>query len=87
MVRGLAVHLRADDERHDVPQRDALGSATRHRPPPRHLSLTQNRQVMDAAMVPPPAGSSTPETPHYMIGLLAASGQRRAEAIGLQLAE
>ena len=87
LVRGLAVHLHAEDERHEVPHRDAFGRATRHRPPPRLLSLTQIRQVMDAALELPPDGSITPVTFHYIIGLLAATGLRRAEAIGLQLAD
>ena len=86
LVRGLAVHLHAEDERHEVPHTDALGRIRRHRPPPL-LSLTQIRQVMDAALKLPPAGSITPVSFHYMIGLLAATGLRRNEAIGLQLAD
>ncbi len=85
LVRGLADYLYAEDERHEIPHRDALGRATRHRPPPRLLSLAEVRQVMDAALELPPAGSITPVTFHHIIGLLAATGLRRAEAIGLKL--
>ena len=85
LVRGLAVYLHAEDERHEIPHRDALGRTTRHRPPPRLLSLPQIRQVMEAALELPPSGSITPVTFHYVIGLLAATGLRRAEAVGLQL--
>ncbi len=85
LVCGLAVYLHAEDERHEIPHRDALGRATRHRPPPRLLSLTQIRQVMDAALELPPAGSITPVTFHHVIGLLAATGLRRSEAVGLKL--
>ena len=56
-----------------------------HRPPPRLLSLEQICQVMDAALELPPAGSITPVTFHYLIGLVAATGLRRAEATGLRL--
>lgn len=85
VVCGLAAYLRAEDERHEVPHRDALGRPTYHRPPPRLLSLEQIGQVMDAALDLPPAGSITPLTFHYLIGLLAATGLRRAEATGLRL--
>ena len=40
---------------------------------------------MDAALDLPPAGSITPVTFHYLIGLVAATGLRRAEATGLRL--
>ena len=60
--------MRSDGDRHEVPQRDALGRATRL------LSLTQIRQVMDAVLELPPADSCTPVTLPYMIGLVAATG-------------
>ena len=85
VVRGLAVYLHAEDQRHEIPHRDALGRATQHRPPPRLLTLPQVCQLMQAALELPPAGSITPVTFHYLIGLLAATGLRRAEATGLQL--
>ena len=85
LVCGLAAYLHAEDERHEVPHRDALGRQRYHRPPPRLLSLEQICQVMDAALDLPPAGSITPVTFHYLIGLVAATGLRRAEATGLRL--
>ena len=85
LVRGLAVYLHAEDERHEIPHRDALGRATPHRPPPRLLTLPQIRQLMQAALDLPPVGSITPLTFHYLIGLLAATGLRRSEATGLRL--
>ena len=84
LVYGLAAYLHAADERHEIPHRDALGRAHNHRPPPRLLSLPQIRQIMDAALELPPTGSITPVTFHHLIGLLAATGLRRAEAVGLQ---
>ena len=84
-VCGLAAFLHAEDERHEVPHRDALGRRTRHRPPPRILSLPRIRQLMEAALHLPPPESITPVTFHYLFGLLAATGLRRSEAVGLQL--
>ena len=86
-ARGLAVYLHAEDERHEIPPRDAFGRAVLHRPPPRLLSLAQVRQIMAAALELPPQDSITPVTFHYLIGLLAATGLRRAEAVGLHLAD
>lgn len=85
LVRGLAVHLHAEDERNEVPHRHARGRGTYHRPPPRLLSPAQVRLVMEAALQLPPADSITPVTLHHVIGLLASTGMRRSEAIGLTL--
>lgn len=85
LVRKLAVHLHAEDERHEVPHPDALGRGTYHRPPPRLLSPVQIRELVDAASQLPPVGSLTPVTFHYLFGLLAATGMRRSEATGLTL--
>ena len=87
LARGLAVHLHAEDERNEVPHPDSLGRGTYHRPPPRLLSAAQIRLVMDAASQLPPADSITPVTFHHIIGLLASTGMRRSEAIGLALAD
>ena len=84
-VCGLARHLHAEEGRHEVPHRDALGRPSRHRPPPHLLSGDEIRRIMDAALDLPPAGSTTPHTFRTMIGLLAATGMRRSEATGLRL--
>ena len=85
VVYGFAVYLHAEDERHEVPHRDALGRKARHRPPPHLLSLNDIRQIMNAALDLPPAGSITPHTFHTIIGLLAATGMRRSEAVRLRI--
>ena len=85
LVCGLAGYLHVADERHEIPPRDAFGRAAYHRPPPRLLSLADIRQIMDAALELPPADSITPVSVHAMVGLIAATGLRRAEATGLQL--
>ena len=81
----LASALHAGDERHEIPDRGALGTITCRRPTPRLLSLTEIRQIMDAALELPPAGSITPLTFHYILGLIAATGLRRSEATHLLL--
>ena len=86
-VCDLASVLHADDERHEVPDRDALGKARSRRPTPHLLSLAGIRRIMDAALELPPAGSITPLTFHYILGLIAATGLRRSEADGLLLTD
>ena len=85
VVCGFAAYLHAEDERHEIPHRDAMGRPLRHRPPPHLLSLGGIRQIMNAALELPPSGSITPHTFHTIIGLLAATGMRRSEAVGLRI--
>ena len=81
LVRGLAVHLHAEDQRNEIPHPDSLGRGTYHRPPPRLLSWAQIRLIMDAASQLPPADSITPVTFHHILGLLASTGMRRSVAV------
>ena len=87
IVRGMAVFLHAGDDGHEVPHRDAFGRPRRHRPPPRIPSPEEIRKIMSQALSLPPAGSLTPLTFHYVIGLLACTGLRRSEATGLLLGD
>ena len=80
LVRAMAVHLLVEDARHEIPHADALGRVRCHRPPPRLLSPADIRRVMDAALQLPPEGTITPVSFHHIIGLIAATGLRRAEA-------
>ena len=87
-VRHFAVWLHAEDERHEVPPRDALGrKQRRRRPTPHVLTVSEIRRIMEAALSLPPADSITPHTYHYAIGLLAVTGLRRSEAVGLRLTD
>ena len=86
-VCDLASVLHADDERHEVPDRNALGKTISRRPSPHLLSVTEIRKIMDAALELPPAGSITPLTFHTILGLIAATGLRRSEATGLLLTD
>ena len=78
-VCDLASVLHAEDERHEVPDRDALGKAVSRRPSPHLLSLTEIGRIMDAALELPPAGSITPLTFHYILG---ADRRDRIAALG-----
>ncbi len=86
-VRVMAVFLHAGDDRHEVPHQDALGRPGRHRPPPRIPSPEEIRKIMTEALHLPPAGSLTPLTFHFIIGLMACTGLRRSEATGLLLGD
>ncbi len=86
-VRAMAVFLHVEDDRHEVPPRDALGKSKRIRPPPRIPSPEEIRKIMAEALSLPPAGSLTPLTFHTIIGLIACTGLRRSEATGLLLGD
>ena len=85
VVCAFAEYLHVEDERHELPHRDALGRRGRHRPPPHLLSPDDIRQIMNAALDLSPAGSIRPHTYHAVIGVLAATGMRRSEAVGLRI--
>ena len=87
IVRAMAVFLHAGDDRHEVPHRDALGRPRWYRPPPRIPSPEEIRKIMAEALSLPPAGSLTPLTFHFIIGLVACTGLRRSEATGLLLGD
>ena len=86
-VCDLASVLHADDERHEVPDRHALGRTRARRPSPHLLSLAGIRRIMAAALELPPSGSITPLTFHYLLGLIAATGLRSSEATSLLLTD
>lgn len=85
LVRGLAVHLHAEDQRHEIPGRDAFGRDGCRRPPPHILSTPEICRIMAAALELPPVGSITPTTFHFLLGLIAATGLRRSEAVALRI--
>ena len=87
VARRFAKWLHAEDDRHEIPHRDALGRARYQRQPPCLLNDTEIRMLMEAALQLPPAGSITPHTLHCIIGLIAATGLRRAEVCGLRFGD
>ena len=86
-VRDFALWLRAEDERHEVPPRHALGRPQRVRPVPCILTPAEIGRLMDAALELPPAGTITPHTCRFAIGLIASTGLRRSEAASLRLSD
>ena len=85
VARRFVLWLRAEDDRHEVPHRDAVGRPREDRPPPRLPSDEEIGMLMEAALRLPPAGSITPHTLHCVIGLMAATGLRRAEVCNLRI--
>lgn len=84
-AHAFARWLHAEDERHEVPPRDALGPVSSRRPPPHLISIEEIRKILTAALSVPPAGTIAPLTWHYMFGLVAATGLRIGEARALTL--
>ena len=85
--RRFALWLRTEDERHEIPHMECLGRRQRHTRAPILLSDDQIRGLMEAALQLSPAGSITPHTMYCIIGLIAVTGLRRAEACALQLSD
>ncbi len=85
--RRFALWLRAEDERHEVPHKECLGRLGYQQRTPILLSDDQIRMLMDTALQLPPVGSITPHTMHTIVGLVAVTGLRRAEACALQLSD
>ena len=85
--RRFAVWLQAEDSRHEVPPKNALGPTTRRRPTPHLLTDAEISALMSAALLLPPKGSITPHTWHSIIGLMATTGLRRCEACALRLTD
>lgn len=85
--RRLALWLRAEDERNEVPHVESLGRERKRRHLPRLPCDGQIRGLMEAALQLPPAGSITPHAIHCIIGLIAVTGLRRAEACALEMSD
>lgn len=83
----FALWLHAEDECHEIPPRDSLGRIKCSRPTPHLITPSQIERIMEAALSLGPAGSIRRHTYHYLIGLLAATGMRRSEALALRLAD
>jgi len=86
-VRNFALWLHAEDARHEVPPRDAVGRRIQSRPSPHLLTRSEVRRVMDAALSLPTRDPIAPYTWHYLFGLMAVTGMRRSEALGLRLSD
>ena len=87
VVRDFAVWLHAEDQRHEVPSRNALGRVPVRRSSPHLLSPVQVKEIMDAALLLKSTGPLNRYTYYYMIGLLATTGLRLSEALALKLTD
>lgn len=84
-VRRFALALHAENARHQIPQADALGRATTKRRPPYIYRSDEIVRLLRAAAALEPAGSIRPILYMTLLGLIAATGMRIAEALALQL--
>lgn len=84
-VRRFALALHAENARHQIPQVDALGRATPKRRPPYIYRSDEIVRLLRAAAALEPAGSIRPILYTTLLGLIAATGMRIAEALALQL--
>jgi integrase len=83
-VRRFALAMHAEDPRHEVPPLDALGRETFRRRTPYIYTPDEICRLMGATAVLP-TGSDRPLTYATLFGLLAATGMRISEALGLRL--
>ncbi len=83
VVRNFAISMHAEDDRNEIPPRDVFGRGRRPRPRPHIIAEADIVRIMNMALTLPPVASLTPYTYHYLIGLLATTGLRVSEAVGL----
>ena len=84
-VHDLGNWLQAEDARHEVPPRDALGRLNKRRPRPCLMSVPGVGKLLTGALSMGPAGTIAPLTWHYLFGLIAATGLRIGEALALTM--
>ena len=84
-AHAFACWLHAEDARHEVPPRDALGHWSRLRPQPHLLSIQDIRKLLTAALCTEPTGTIAPLTWHHLFGLIGATGLRIGEAVELTI--
>jgi integrase len=84
VVRRFARIMRAEDPRHEVPPPDVFGPQPPRRAP-YIFSAEEIRALLEAASELGPRGSLRPRVYTTMLGLIAATGLRISEALGLQL--
>ena len=84
VVRGFARYLQAADPRHEVPAEDLLPAKFRRAAPYLYSEADIERLMQAAAAMASPLKAATYQT---LIGLLAVTGMRIGEAIGLDRAD
>jgi integrase len=86
-VRRLALTLRAEESRHEIPPPNPFGRAGFRRIAPHVYTPEEICRLMHAAMQLAPAGSIRGLTYATLIGLVAATGIRVSEALRLELSD
>jgi integrase len=84
-VRRFALAMRAENARHQVPAADAFGHAVAKRRSPYIYSADEITRLLRAAGALQPEGLFRPRMYATLVGLLAATGMRIAEALTLQI--
>lgn len=84
-VRRFALAMNAESAHHQIPAADALGHATFQRRPPYIYAPDEIERLLQAAAELKPAGSIRPVMYATILGLIAATGMRVAEALALRL--
>lgn len=84
-VRRFALAMHAENARHQVPGTEALGRATTKRRTPYIYAPEEITRLLRAAAALEPVGSIRPIMYTTLLGLIAATGMRIAEALALQL--
>jgi integrase len=85
LVRRFALALHAENARHQVPGTDALGRATTKRRSPYIYAPGEITRLLQASAALEPAGAIRPIMYTTLLGLIAATGMRIAEALALRL--
>ena len=84
-VRRFALAMHAETVRHQIPSRDALGRGNVKRRPPYIYTPDEIVRLLRAAAALKQTGSIRPIMYTTLLGLIAATGMRIAEALALQL--
>jgi integrase len=82
-IRLFAIAAHAEDTRHEIPIPDALGRCPRSAHVPRIYTNREVSRIIAAARRLPPVGSFNAYLYPMLFGLLAATGMRVSEALGL----
>jgi integrase len=85
MARRFALAMRAENARHQVPEAEAFGRVTTKRRSPYIYAPDEIARLLGAAAALEPAGSFRPIMYTTLIGLIAATGMRIAEALALHI--
>ena len=86
IVVGFARHAKAEDARHEIPPRHVFGRERREPAPPYIYRPGEIELLLDSARKLGPCGSLRPQTYYTLFGLLACTGLRISEGLGLRLA-